>query len=97
MTMGLQGFQNGFPTCLEFLELIQSVPDGGDNHLIQAAGGLLAIAGNKWNGGILFEQIDTGLHIVRLEFEFIRNNSNMVWCHDCLSYSWLINKMELIR
>ena len=94
MAMGLQGFQDSGPACIEFLELIQPLPDGGDGHLIKATGGLLAIAGNEWDGGILLEQFYASPHPGRLQFEFTRNDGNMVWGHDFLSFSSCHQKQD---
>jgi hypothetical protein len=84
---GFKRFEDDDLACIEFFKLIQAVSDCGDGNFIKAARSLLSIAGDKRDGGFLFEKVNGGLYPGRLECEFIRDGRNMVLLHDFLSLS----------
>ena len=63
---------------------VQLVADGGDRHLVEGAGRLLAVAGDKGNGGAGGEQVDGGLDLVTGESAVIGDGGDWVgnWGHD---------------
>lgn len=66
-----QRIQNAFTSLVQFLQSQKPVPDGGDRHFVQAACGLLAVAGNKRNGSGFLQQPDDGLGLLRADVQFL--------------------------
>ncbi len=81
MTMGFKGFEYGCLAGVEFFELIQSVSDCSNGLLIEAARGLLTIAGDERDGVSLSEKAHGGLDTGRREREFVCNSRNMACRH----------------
>jgi len=51
----LKRLEDCLPPLVQFVELHKAVSDRGDLHLVEAARGLLAVAGDEGDGGVLFE------------------------------------------
>ena len=65
--------QDGGAAFVQFAQLVDAVADGGDGHLVQAAGGLFAVAGDERDGGAFIKQFDGGAHAGRGDLEFLGN------------------------
>ena len=65
-----QGLEDGLAALVELGELLQPVADRGDGHLVQAAGGLLAVAGDEGHRAPLVEQAGRGLHLAGSQAQF---------------------------
>ena len=90
MAVFFQGTQDGFTAVVNGGQLGQPVPDCRDLHFVQAAGGFLAIPGNKRNGGAFMQQQGCGLHRLGGYGKFFRNDDYMLWVHSkSLSKNWV--------
>ena len=58
-----QRLQDRAAPLVQLVQLLEPVADGGDGHLVQAAGGLLAVAADEGNGAALGDQVGDGLDL----------------------------------
>ena len=79
--MGFKGFEHGCLASVEFFELIQSVSDCSNGHLIEAARGFFTITGNERDGVSLSEEAHGGLDSGWREREFVCDSRNMACRH----------------
>jgi len=77
----VQGLQDGGAALVQLEELFPAVTDGGDGHLVQAAGGLLAVAGDEGDGGALFQEGRGGGDGAGGHSEFAGNEVDMGGAH----------------
>ena len=65
-----QGLEDGLAALVQLGELLQAVADGGDGHLVQGAGGLLAVAGDEGDRAPLVEKAGNGLDLAGSQAQF---------------------------
>ena len=72
--------QYGFTAFVELFQLQQHVADGGNLHLVEVAGHLLAVAGDERYGGTLFQQFDGVLHLTYSHVDLMGYDIGVVHC-----------------
>ena len=82
MAVLLERFQNRRAAFVELPQLVQTVADGGDRHLIQAAGGLFAVPGDKRNGSGLGQKRGHGRHLGRRDVQFVCDQRRVMRIHE---------------
>ncbi len=76
-----QAGENGLAPAVQFGQLRQTIPNGGDLDFVQAAGDLLAIAGDKGNSGVLLQKLGDGLDLFRQQRQFGTDGGDMLGIH----------------
>ena len=66
----VDALEHRFAPVLEFAQVAQPVFQLAQLDVVQAAGGLLAVAGDEGDGGAAVEQVDRGLDLVFLDPDF---------------------------
>jgi hypothetical protein len=64
LPMSVKRFQDGFAAFIQIAQLLYTVADGGYLHLIQAAGKLFTVTGNKGHGSAFVKQGNGGVNLL---------------------------------
>ena len=73
-----KGGDDGLAAFVQFAARRQPVPDGRNRHLVEAAGGFLAVTGDEGDGGAFVEQADDGPGLRGPKAEFLGNEGGVV-------------------
>ena len=65
--------QDRGPSFIQFPQLGDTIPNGGDGHLVQPARHFLPIPRQKGHGGAIIQQRHGGGHLLGRDLEFFRN------------------------
>ena len=86
-----QGGQDRLAALVQFGQLLQAVPDGGNGHFIQGPGGFLAVACHKGHRGPLANQLGHGCHLGHGQGHFLGDTGISGFVHAGVSLAGLRN------
>ena len=77
-----QRIEHRLAAFIQLLELLQSIADAGDLHLIQLARLLLPVSGDEGHRGAFLQQYCSRGHLARLQSEFLGDLDDVLFDHE---------------